>query len=482
MTRLYSPLTLAIVGALVTVVLLASPNAALWAASILMLPVCLWLLGGRRTYPVLVWLIGLSWLQIAADVLEADMSGRIIGDGWMGRYREQAIYFSLCAIAAMAFGIRCGTRLGVRVFGPDVRTDASAAEDRSSVRLHRIVVAYFVSLILGQVLGTVARAMPGLTQPILALALLRFVCIYLVTTTVLALECGYQWLLLIALAELATGVGFFASYKEPIFVMLIGIAASRGTISTRKWIFAVASAAAVVWMSLVWMTIRKDYRDYIFANPLEQRLEWLAQRFFVDPIDYREAAIRLVQRVGYTDLYAQLLARIDLGAVPKNVVRYRAALEHVLSPRILFPDKAALNDSKLTSALLGFEIDKDTSIGIGFVAEAHLDFGFPGLLLPLFILGFMIGGTAQYFMTRRAPLIIREAFTTASLFMAFPFEANIDKALGAYITACLVMALVLKFGYPMIARWLAGAGHPTKVEQATGCTQTQGGTDARLAR
>jgi len=473
MTRLYSPVTLALVGTLVTIVLMASPNAWLWATSILMLPACLWLLGGRQAYPVLVWLIAVNWLQIAADVLEADMSGRVIDDGWMGRYREQAIYFSLCAIAAMAFGIRCGTRLGTHVFGADVRADAaSAAED--NISLHRIVVAYFGSLFLGHVLTTVARAIPGLTQPILALALLRFVCIYLVTTTVFASERGYQWLLLIALAELTTGVGFFASYKEPIFVMLIAIAASRGAMSTRKWVFAFASAAVVVWMSLVWMTVRMDYRGHMFANPLEQRLAWLAQRFFVDPIDYREAAVRLVQRVGYTELYAQLLARINLGTVPKDLMLYQAAVQHVLSPRILFPDKPALNDSKLTSTLLGFEIDKETSIGIGFVAAAHLDFGFPGLLLPMLLLGTMIGITARYFVTRPAPLVIREAFMTASLFLSFPFAANIDKALGAYITGCLVMALVLKFGYPMIARWLRGgrAAHPIAADQPAGSAPT----------
>jgi hypothetical protein len=53
-------------------------------------------------------------------------------------------------------------------------------------------------------------------------------------------------------------------------------------------------------------------------------------------------------------------------------------------------------------------------------------------------------------------LLIREAFTTATLFLAFPFEENIDKALGGFITGCLAMALVLRFAYPMIARWLTG--------------------------
>ena len=455
MKRLYSPLTLAIVGALISALLLASPNGPLWAASILMLPTAVWLLGGRRAHPVLEWLIGLNWLQIAGDVLGADLSDQTLAEGWMGRYREQAIFFSLCAVLAMALGMRVGTRLGGRAFGASA---LPVVEARRGVDIYRIVGAYFVFLALAQALSSAAGVVPSLTQPILALALIKFVCIYLVAAKVFASERGYQWVLLILILELSMGfVGFFARYKEAAFVMLICVAATRGTTTIRKWVFAGTTIILVIWMSLVWTVIKNDYRYQIISNPLEQRIEWLAERLFGNTIDYRDAVIRLVQRVGYTELYAQLLARIDIGSTPKNLARYSAALEHVLTPRVLFPDKPRLDDSKVTRSLLGIEISDDTSIGIGFIAEAHLDFGFPALLVPLFLLGVMIGGAAQYFMTRPAPLAVREAFMTATLFLSFQFETNIDKALGGFITACLAMALVLRFGYPSIARWLAGA-------------------------
>src|SRR5947207_8410473 len=135
MTRLYSPLTLAIVGALISAVLLASPNGDLWMASILMLPVGVWLLGGREAYPVLAWIVGFNWLQIAGDVLGADLSGQALGDGWMGRYHEQAIYFSLCAVLSMALGMRAGTRMGSWIFGLSSHLRAfSLFEDQRSVR------------------------------------------------------------------------------------------------------------------------------------------------------------------------------------------------------------------------------------------------------------------------------------------------------------------------------------------------------------
>jgi hypothetical protein len=458
MTSLYSPFTLAVAAALVVTLLLASPNVMLWAACVLMVPIGVWLLGGRRAYPVLVWLIAFNWLQIVGDVLGADLSGRVLADGWMGQYRERAIYFSLCAILAMALGMRCGTRLGGWVFRSNVQpTGASVIEDERSVGLHRAVGAYFISLVLTQALDAFAIAVPGLTQQVLAVGLVKFVCVYLVASKVFTCERGYQWLVLVALCELATGLGgFFANYKEAFFVMLIALAASRGAMSARKWLFAGIALIVVVWVALVWTVIKGEYRYQVFSNPLQERVEWMTHRFFVAPIDYGAAVTKLVERVGYTDLYAQLLARLDIGSVPTNLGLYAGAVEHILKPRILFPDKSSLDDSKLTTALLGMRIDKNTSIGVGFVAEAHVDFGFPGLLPALLVLGALIGLAAQYFMTRSAPLPIRTAFTTAILFNSFTFGTNIDKALGVFITAWIAMALALKFGYPLVAEWLAG--------------------------
>ena len=75
MTRLYSPLLLAFVGILAAIGLLESPNAKLWAVCLLMLPVIVWLLGGKIAYPVLAWVVGVNWLQVAAVPLGADLSG-----------------------------------------------------------------------------------------------------------------------------------------------------------------------------------------------------------------------------------------------------------------------------------------------------------------------------------------------------------------------------------------------------------------------
>lgn len=458
MSVVYSPWTLTIAGILTIIMALASPNAALWAACVLALPIAVWLLGGKRAYRVLLWLIAMGWLQIIGDVITADLDGRAIFDEWMGPSRLVAIIFSLCAIMVLAFGMRLGMRMRGWPFRPVIRAaTASPARYERNVSLNRIVLCYLGSLALTQVLNAVAFSVPAVTQPVLALTLIKFVCIYLIAAQVFESARGYHWLILVSLLEMVSGlIGYFSSYKEAFFVMLIAMASSHRLPSARVWIFSITAILAVVWVSLVWTDSKKEYRSQIIKYPIEQRLEWMGRRFFVDKIDYNNATKKLFARVGYTEYFSDIIARRDLGSLPSGFNFYLSAVQNILKPRILFPEKAALNDSKITTALLGIKIDPYTSIGVGYVAQAYVDFGAPGFLLPIFLIGLLTGAAAKYFMTRSAPPMVRESFATAALFISFRFEANIDKALGGLFISCITMGVVLKYGYPMIARWLEG--------------------------
>jgi hypothetical protein len=59
MNALLSPSALVAVCGLISLGLLASPNAALWAISLLALPIAVWLVGGRQAYRVLLWVVAL---------------------------------------------------------------------------------------------------------------------------------------------------------------------------------------------------------------------------------------------------------------------------------------------------------------------------------------------------------------------------------------------------------------------------------------
>ena len=458
MSSIFSLRVLTVVFLLTGVALALSPNPVFWVACLLLLPAIVWILGGKEAYPLLVWVIGLNWLSIAAGVLRGDLSGQSLTEGWLGPYDEQAILISLCALLAIALGMRWGIQFGGSRFRARFSAMSSKTRAGGRVDLGRLLVCYAGSLVVSQAMGVLAASIPTLAQPMLAFALLKYVVVYAIAASVFESDRGYSWLLLVIGAEFVVGMaGYFASFKEPVFLLVIAIASSRYSLArATTWVIGLASVAVLLWVSIVWTAIKFEYRSEMSGKSLQERATWLTDRYLSPKIDYGDAATRLLDRVAATELFALVLANLDAGEISNDFNFYRAAVKHVLTPRILFPDKAALDDSKITTALTGERIDADTSIGVGYIAEAQVDFGFPGLLFPMLAIGFMLGLATEYYITRPVPMLVRQAFATATSFYVFFFEVDIDKGLGAFIVGWLAMALILKFGYPLIAVWLTG--------------------------
>ena len=50
-----------------------------------------------------------------------------------------------------------------------------------------------------------------------------------------------------------------------------------------------------------------EYRAHIAWLPMEQRLDWMTEQFLFADIDYRDAFIKLSERIGYTGFYARIM-------------------------------------------------------------------------------------------------------------------------------------------------------------------------------
>src|SRR5271169_2966583 len=164
MTGLFSPRVLLPVFLFILLGLSASPNVEIWAACLLLPPAIVWILGGNRAYPILVWVIGLNWLSIAADLLRADLSGQSLREEWLGPYDEQAILISLCALLAIALGMRCGIQFGGSRFRAQLYARSSKARIGGRVDLGRLLVCYAGSLVVSQAMGWLAASIPTLAQ------------------------------------------------------------------------------------------------------------------------------------------------------------------------------------------------------------------------------------------------------------------------------------------------------------------------------
>ena len=445
------------------VLLTVSANGWLWATAFAALLVAIMFVFDRqRDYPALIWVIGFNWAAAIAAILSADLSGYDLANTFIGEMKVEAVELNLLAVVVYAAGLAWSTR-GWKDLARPAESRGAASGERA-VTIQTGVIAYFGSLMVAETISYIATCIPQIQQPLIALLLLKYVCIYLVASTVFDQGRGFLWLCIILAIEVVTGItGFFGTFKEGFFIVLIAFIAGARRPSARMWTFAAAAAVLVLVLSMAWTAIKPEYRrwvsgfssEQIIVRSFDERISWMADHLLGSDLDYWVSFQAMIDRVDCTSIFAQYRAWQETGDEIDLPSRYLAGIEHVLTPRALFPAKPRLDDSIVTTAMTGRRIDSSTSISVGYLAEAHYDFGPRLMFLPIFLIGAAVGWTGRYFMTRKAPYVVRQAFTTTVLFSFFQFGTNFDKALGTFIVGAVTLAAVLRFVYPRIAEWMS---------------------------
>jgi len=458
---LFSGLTLTVAGT-TGLMLLASVNVGLWLAAFAALVLSCMLVSDRqRDYPVLMWVVCFNWLGIVAPILAADLMDTPLTFATLGSYRQQAVNLNLVALIVFAIGIAVGIRMGGGVEAIP-RDPANAVP---AVTVQTGVIAYFISLGIAEFSSYIVSNIPQLQQPMIVLYLVKFIFVYLVAAAAFIEGRGYGWLVVILSVEVVSGLtNFFGTFKEAFFLVLIALVAVERRPTLRMWAFGLAACGLVLFLSVLWTAVKPDYRrwvsgysgEQIVVRTFQERVSWMADHMITRDFDYWSSFNDMVNRIDNTYVFAQFLAQEDNGAVPELRSRYVGGIEHVLMPRILFPGKEVIDDSAVTSAMTGRVIDKNTSISIGFIAEAYYDFGPGWMFMPVLLIGLTVGAAGRYFMTRKAPYLIRQAFAATALFNFFQFGTNFNKALGTFLVGFVVFALILRFAYPYFALRLAG--------------------------
>jgi hypothetical protein len=120
----------------------------------------------------------------------------------------------------------------------------------------------------------------------------------------------------------------------------------------------------------------------------------------------------------------------------------------VLTPRLLFPNKASIDDSARTEKYTGVQVsgtEQGTSISLGYVAESYIDFGVKGMFAPILLLGLFYGLIYRFFADHQRYRVLGFAMATAILvFGAYTIETSNIKLLGGNLMALIVIGLFSK--------------------------------------
>lgn len=443
-----------------------SANPFLTPFSLLMLPVFASILWFQGEPPVLLFACCFQWLQASVAIYYTNFYGTPLASVPGGAQLVEATWLSLLGLLMLAVGMR----LALLKRNPEVAGRA-AAESRQ-LQPAAIFMLYLLSFVVLYLVGRAALLLPPLRQPLLALMTLKWVLVFLLAYAVVTQRRGYGLLTITVAVEFITGIlGFFSGFKGVFFVLLVVLPSAHFIF--RGWRLAQFGmvTALVLALALVWTVIKVDYREFLNQGS--------GQQVVIVPVPERIAKLQslvgdltwpaveqgledLILRVGYVNFFALTLANVPENIPHEHGELWFDAVKHVLMPRFLFPDKAAISDSVRTSYYTGTMVageEQGTSISIGYIGESYIDFGRVGMFAPILLLGAFYGLIYRYFAhsSRRAALGFATA-TAILIFGAYSLETSNIKLVGGNLMALLVMGMFMKVMGEWIWRFVTNPG------------------------
>jgi hypothetical protein len=407
--------------------------------------------------PVLALALTYQWMQVTIGLFYSTLTGEELEAMYETDWQRMMLIglaWVTCLAVAMFYGIVL-TRRRITP-SPDAPVRAVSAKV--------LYIAYGASLLLTGVVQELAWKYPMFTQAILAITFTHLGLLFVLTRRFTRPQFQWQRLALLMAIEVAVGfTGYFAGFREPIVMGGIAILEVFDRRDMRHWAFAGVLAIVLGLSSLVWMSVRGQIRqeidDELLSNSRIERFDrarTLSTGLLTQAAaDYREATIRLIDR-----LWAIKYPGMALDRVPSSVPHTDGdimwdAVTHLVTPRFLYPDKPELiSDSELVRKYAGANVagsESNTSIAFGYAAESYVDYGLPWMFVPAIVWGFLLGVAFQFWLSVIRHRELAVAVTTVMFWLAlYLFERSWAKTLGGTVT---LMVYLGGFVY-LIDQWL----------------------------
>ena len=422
-----------------------------------------WLLWRPGEAPILLFLVVYQWLQVNAKTVHGYLLG--VGVEALPSYGGDlalAILLGNAALVVLALGLRWGAGFWRPAAALAARQQVGGVPMRVWLQLYGI--GWAISLIA----TAMAWVVPGLTQPLLALAALRWATFFTLTFAAFSRRryWGPWWLMFGAEFLLSVG-GFFAGFNTAIFYALFGLTAALYPFTMRRVLPLLALLALLGFSALAWTAVKGEYRGFVSGGEANQgvvvgRSERLAKLgglvTSLEPGTLADTLDKLAERLAYVDFFARVMLVVPDYKPHAQGAIWGDALLRAFTPRLLFPGKSAVHDSVRTNEYTGLGVathEQGTSISVGYTAESYIDFGVPLMFLPILALGWGLGRFYRWLHTSPRSLgIWGMALAAVALFPAAAFETSATKMLVALAVSMLAAWAIVRFALPVLLPWL----------------------------
>jgi hypothetical protein len=412
----------------------------LTGASVMTLMICVRLLMTDDGLFVLPIALAFHWMQGNIGLIYYALTEREVVAIYDSDWRPMVMIALGCCLS-LAIGIRVGL-LARKAPDPTIPRPGFA------VSFGLLITLYVVTVFLEGTLTAIAPDYPSLRQIITTFDSARLGILFLILRRLCAPPSRFGLVALVVAIEIVLGItGFFAGFREPIVLAVLAVLEVFDRRNARHWMALAVATVVICALGVLWMGIRSDYRrEYVEVDQFSgsrnariTRVEDLTSSFMKsDAENLLKTTDQLVDRM-WTIYYPALALKRVPSVIPHTDGRIiGAALTHIVTPRVFFPNKGELpSDSDevrkyANMAVAGREVG--TSIAFGYSAESYIDFGLPWMFLPVLGYGIFVGACYALF---RSLIWHRElfvAFATVSFWISvYLFERSWATMLGVTV-------------------------------------------------
>lgn len=401
--------------------------------------------------PILLFIILFQWLQISSTIFlalsknqEANSVLSFEGDN------EQAIFLSLIGLCFFMLGIYITSKTKKE------NKEVGIFETKQTRKYFSIYLLFYLISVLSGFLYSLSST--NLIQLLYALSSLRWVFFFILTYVTFSHSENTKifWFIAFSVEFLLSIGSFFSDFKIVILFTIFGIIATHTRLALSRMLFVTFLCISLIGLAITWTAVKKDYREYASDGnntqavqiDFSERLEYLQKLTSnLSDSDIKQAFYEFLERLSYVNFFGVVLQEVPEYIPHQSGAIWLDAFIRPFTPRILFPEKTAINDSERTNYFTGLNVagnDRGTSVSLGYMAEAYIDFGKTGMMLVIFLYGCFIGLVYRWFTNiPDANGLLGMGLATHILYTAAPLESSITKVFGG-----LMISIV--FGWILI--------------------------------
>jgi hypothetical protein len=351
--------------------------------------------------PVLALAATMQWVSVTIGVFYYQFTGRPLDAIIRADYRLMVV-LGLGCVVAMIVGLAIGRRAIERMSPKESLRPAHALTFKTLVLVYVVYTAVLAAV------SITAIDFGGFAMAMVAFSYLRLGLLYLLMRRFVS-RGEYVMVAGVLAMEVVLGItGFYAGFRDPLIMAALAFLEVFDRRKLRHWAIISSLGVLMVTLGIVWIGVRVAYRaryveDDKFSSSRSARVdalgaavsEWASQ----SSQELWEDIDRFVDRMWTVYYPALMLDRVPGVLAHTNGDLMLDTLRYTFEPRLFFPDKPyIMSDSDMVRKYSGVMVAGEaqgTDIAFGYAAESYIDFGVPGMFVPIFIWSLFVGIASQ---------------------------------------------------------------------------------------